>query len=271
MVTVLQMAEEKVEQMVEEEVEEKVEQMVEEEVEEKVEQMAVVNTVELVVVEEVTTEVLAVEQEVTEVEEKTFEEVMDEEEVELAFLDDIVTAATPIEKALDLFAQPDEGMSEIIGGKCKKKPQRPCPFCGTSIGGGKLKRHITRKHRDRTEVKEALGLSSKEQAKHFAQWRSEAIYNHNIKEISTTAGPSNLLRERRGRSKDIRMCSGCKRFLSSKGYHKHRRTCGPSADALKPWMLCGAPADEDFTRQILSKFRDGECGRICRSDPLVLK
>ena len=154
----------------------------------------------------------------------------------------------------------------------QRKPQRPCPFCDKVIGGGKLKRHITRKHKQVPEVKAALLLSPTKQKEMFTKWRSDGIYQRNIVAIKDRR--DDLLRERRKTSSEkdeLRMCTKCKKFISKKGYHKHRHACDITADPLRPCLLADVTIEDDFSEEILTKFRDGEVGRLCRTDPLIIK
>jgi hypothetical protein len=161
--------------------------------------------------------------------------------------------------------------------KKRKKPRRPCPFCAEHIGGGKLKRHIQRRHKDLPEVKQAMALPLKRQKEAFAKMRSAGVFSSNLKIVRELESP-NLLRERRPRKNlsnaDLRVCSNCKTYLSSQSYAKHRMRCDVLADPLKVHIATATNAEDGdqnprFQEEILAKFRDTECGETCRSDRLI--
>ncbi|KAJ8313367.1 hypothetical protein KUTeg_009153, partial [Tegillarca granosa] len=126
-------------------------------------------------------------------------------------------------------------------------------FTKQLVKGGKITRHIKRKHKHEEEVKEILKLSNKEQNQFFdKKKRREGIYEFNLKEMSLDR--DSAMRERQPKHNDeVRVCSDCRSFISSKHFSKH--TCiAEKPQALKPKLL---------------KFRDGEIGDIIRSSALI--
>ena len=135
----------------------------------------------------------------------------------------------------------------------KLKPSRPCPFCDLQIAGGKLKRHVLRRHQDLEEVHRVKMLSPKQQKKAATHWRAEGIYRANLRKLASAQEDVQHLQD----------------FLASKNFCKHRKLCSDSADPLKTSILTERGTSTKFSADILSKFRDGEVGTVCRNDPLI--
>ena len=88
----------------------------------------------------------------------------------------------------------------------KKKPKRPCYFCGQEQA--QLIRHLKRKHKTEEAVIAALALPKAEQTHAFDKIRKDGILKLNIQNMKN-GHP--LERERRQRSindADVRMCNG---------------------------------------------------------------
>lgn len=63
-----------------------------------------------------------------------------------------------------------------------KKPRRPCPFCGEFKG--RIKDHLTSKHKNEEEVRHALSLPKELRDRAFAQLRKEGIFKANAEMLS---------------------------------------------------------------------------------------
>ncbi|KAJ8316510.1 hypothetical protein KUTeg_005917 [Tegillarca granosa] len=122
-------------------------------------------------------------------------------------------------------------ISNVKNRKSHTKPDRYCIYCKQLVEGGKLTRHIKRKHKHEEEVKEILKLSNKDQNQFFDKKRREGIYEFNLKEMSLDR--DSAMRERQPKHKDeVRVCSDCRSFISSKYFSKH--TCiAENPQALK--------------------------------------
>ena len=87
-----------------------------------------------------------------------------------------------------------------------------------------------------------------------------------------------LLRERRhgsANSQHLAIRSGCKGLYSKRIIAKHQRKCEEckegSKNSLSVKYLGGEINDDEFTSQILNKFRSDETGKLCQSDPVVVR
>eukprot|EP00745_Piridium_sociabile_P013732 TRINITY_DN20162_c0_g1_i1.p1 TRINITY_DN20162_c0_g1~~TRINITY_DN20162_c0_g1_i1.p1 ORF type:complete len:353 (-),score=62.96 TRINITY_DN20162_c0_g1_i1:731-1663(-) len=70
------------------------------------------------------------------------------------------------------------------------------------------------------------------------------------------------------------MCNGCKGFYSKNQIHKHKKQCSHtfSLESNSVDFSASRPAgvSEELKKQVLDRFRDDDCGKICRKDKLVL-
>jgi len=64
-----------------------------------------------------------------------------------------------------------------------QKPERYCTYCKKTVSGGKLKRHIVRKHKSDPEVAEILKHNKTVQNTFFDQKRKDGIDDFNLNEI----------------------------------------------------------------------------------------
>ena len=138
------------------------------------------------------------------------------------------------------------------------------------VHGGKLKRHIIRKHKHNPDVSEILKQPTAIQQKFFELKRKEGIHEYN-QDVITQDEP--LMRERKSKLADrVRVCVHCNCYFSSIYFSKHK--CLENKPyALKPSLLQNLKSsiiekDEEF-RDILNRFRDGETGDMCRNDKII--
>ncbi|KAL3870919.1 hypothetical protein ACJMK2_038947 [Sinanodonta woodiana] len=178
---------------------------------------------------------------------------------------------------LDLLRSSHEDNSITSCDLNSQKPSRYCMYCHQIITGGKLKRHILRKHKLEEEVKAAVLLPKQLQNKFFEDKRREGMYQFNIKfmtkpEMNET-DKMQFMRERKPKYENgLRMYSGCKSFLSSRSFYKHKQACIiVTADAMKPKLFSSTlyHKDKEFVEEILNKFRTNEAGELCRTDFLI--
>ena len=106
----------------------------------------------------------------------------------------------------------------------------------------------------------------------FDQKRKEGMYEYNMKAM---ACDNELMREREPKNEDkLRICSSCHGFFSNKYFSKHkcaekiRHPIKPIPNL--PSSQSGDIKDCEF-QDILSRFRDGEVGDLCRKDPLIIQ
>ena len=132
-----------------------------------------------------------------------------------------------------------------------------------------------RKHKAEEDIKNALLLPKALQNKFFDDKRREGVYDYNLQLMSKQEDEDKIsfMRERNPKYEDqVRMCSGCKSFLSNKSYYKHRQNCANlNAEAMNPKLLITTPLHKDanFTAEILNRFRSGKAGDLCRKDPII--
>ena len=90
-------------------------------------------------------------------------------------------------------------------------------MCDTNITGGKLRRHITRVHKNREDVKHHM-KETKLDNNFFAEQRVEGIKKFNIEILSRKSfDNAKLMRGRESRKAgDEKMCTGCN--IHSKRY-----------------------------------------------------
>ena len=156
----------------------------------------------------------------------------------------------------------------------KKKPKRPCYYCG--LEQAQLVRHLKRKHKTEEAVVAALELPKAEQKQAFERIRKEGILKLNI--INMEKGQS-LVRERRQGSSndaDVRMCNGCNGFFDKKSIYRHKKRCvGVSGTThgsvnFATWKSAESLAVTEEFKAVLYSFRNDEAGKLCRSDPLII-
>ena len=155
-----------------------------------------------------------------------------------------------------------------------QKPNRFCIYCKSQITGGKLKRHILRKHKLEPEVQSIMCKPAYIQHKFFDEKRRAGMYEYNLQLIVN--GFDAEMRERKPVQQDqLRVCSDCKGFYSNKYFFRHKCIVndGSVAQALKPKLLQKVTADKmDADKgfvDILNRFRDGEVGDFCRTNKTI--
>ena len=153
-----------------------------------------------------------------------------------------------------------------------QRPAHYCPYCLIVVTGGKLKPHILRKHWTEKEV-----LDAKDNLDVLIEKkRKGGMYMFNLqfmtKPILERDDELKLMRERKPKYEDkLKLCTGCKTFLSHNSFYKHQRICkGSLPEAMKPMFLASVNIHKgkDFVDRILSRFRAGEAGELCQTDSL---
>ena len=166
-----------------------------------------------------------------------------------------------------------ESRSEEHQGQQYKKPKRPCPFCHTYQS--QLTRHIRLKHKNEPNVATALGQSKSEKATFFAKCKKEGIMIMNKQKIMNQQGSNELDRERKSKTdSETVICSNCDGFYNKEFFHRHKRHCiGDSAlqvQSLPSSLLSRDDIEEEFKKDILSRFNADEVGTLCRTDKTIL-
>ena len=159
-----------------------------------------------------------------------------------------------------------------------KRPKRPCPFRG--IFQVHLKRHIIRKHADETSVAGSISQSIPTQRQAFARFRKEGIYKKNRELIMRDSKCSSLHHEKHSR-KDmpLSMCGNCKGFFKLAHLWRHKKNCYhqvvsegsvvESSDLPANLLTKADDEDPEFVRDVLSHFRQDECGKLCVQDRMI--
>ena len=124
-------------------------------------------------------------------------------------------------------------------------------------------------------MKQAITLPKAEKTKAFNGIKKKGIMKKNIQLKSEG---KELLRERRPgsvNSQHLAICNGCKGFYSRRRISRHQRQCkdckSGSKDSLSVKYLGEEIKDDEYTSQILEKFRSDESGKLCQSDPVVVR
>lgn len=101
------------------------------------------------------------------------------------------------------------------------------------------------------------------------------MYRYNMEQLAKVNDSNihiDMMRERKPKKEDsLRMCKGCKRFISNRTFYKHRNKCkSDDAKALK--MTAVKPkfiTDTDFQENILNRFRDNDVGNFIRENRTI--
>lgn len=137
-----------------------------------------------------------------------------------------------------------------------KKPKRPCPFCGEFKG--RIKDHLTSKHKNEEEVRHALSFPKELRDRAFAKLRKEGIFKANAEMLSKEkVDISKLIKERnQGEGKNIKMCSLCKGFFSAHLIYKHKKVCPAAEGTLTPTSIPvqNLVEDKSFSFEYRGKF-----------------
>lgn len=154
-----------------------------------------------------------------------------------------------------------------------RRPKRPCPFCG--IFQSKLRRHILTKHKSEKKVTDLGHLPKVEQDREIENLRKMGIYLANKKAL----GEKNkkLIRERRQKksaAEDLVMCGYCRGFYSKRFFYKHKAQCaaaesGGNAVSVPVPVVMQHDVEDEFSREVLSKFQQDSVGKLCQSDEVV--
>lgn len=126
------------------------------------------------------------------------------------------------------------------------------------------------------EVKNAQDLPPKTGQKSvYNDLRHRGMYEYNLQfmkgQTLKTEDKAKFMRERQPKFLDeVRMCTGCNRFLSNRTYYKHA-CASPNAEAMAPFLMATKDVhdDKEFVDEILNCFRDNEAGNLCRKDKLI--
>ena len=107
--------------------------------------------------------------------------------------------------------------------------------------------------------------------------RREGIYWFNTNIVKSAAKSADVkvesfMSERKTKTKtnsDIRLCTGCKRFISGRNFWRHQ-CCDQKPTRVNPVAMLREPhTDKDFENNILRRFRNGEPGDICRMNRII--
>ncbi|XP_047738880.1 uncharacterized protein LOC125178653 [Hyalella azteca] len=146
-----------------------------------------------------------------------------------------------------------------------KRPARPCPYCG--LFRNKLARHVRSMHGDLVEVDDMKKMSPKKRSIEMKKIRNRGIFNHYLN------NPDEKLVLRKNASiKRSRICIRCKGFFATRYFSSHKCVEDGSGKAtgIKAHVLRAANTDENFAKEIASRFRNDEIGLLCTSDPIIM-
>jgi hypothetical protein len=185
-------------------------------------------------------------------------------------------AERPIQKndcsVLVLPAVPDEGDDNLeVMPHSSDRPSRPCPFCGKFKV--RLTRHIRAVHKSEEQVSLLMGKTINSQRESFKQLRRKGILQHNIS-IAGKKGMK-LMRERTSKHESgAVVCDSCSGVFNRHWFSAHIKKCKktinrqPSAVAASVFF---SPfnVNDDFKRDILSKFSSDDVGQFCQNDETI--
>ena len=158
------------------------------------------------------------------------------------------------------------------------KPGRRCCYCGASVGGGKLSRHIFSVHANIAEVKYHKSLSSRSRREFITKCRRQGMFNQNKLDLNSGVR-GNLAVERKGKSlksrnnSSLSFCSKCKGFFVKKYFSHHKCVLStPSKGRGKKINVTTfdpEQKDDLFAEQIMSKLRNDDIAKVVRGDYLI--
>ena len=153
-----------------------------------------------------------------------------------------------------------------------------CTYCGEVYV--KLPRHLEQRHRDESEVKEALSYpeKSKERNRKWVEIRREGDFKINIDAYQQNLTPQAV---RNGKTvKEKLPCDGCKGFFDSRRLSKHAKKCffkkddvsSHSAKSARVFLAMSAVDGKygEVHKKIISGIKDKTLSLIIRNDELLL-
>jgi len=165
---------------------------------------------------------------------------------------------------------PIPSLSHVTG---SDRPSRPCPLCGKFKV--RLTRHLRTVHKDDSNVRGALANSKKEQLAAFKLMKRAGIMKSNLAHIGSQEAV--LQRERVTKTGDKRagvVCTSCNGVFAKRCFYIHKRKCNvDSCFQAKgvPMPVFFSPDCQPtiFQTEILSHFRNDECGLLCQTEPTI--
>lgn len=142
-------------------------------------------------------------------------------------------------------------------------------------------RHIKKKHKNESEVLNALKLPAKKRASAFDCMRKEGIYKYNKSQMKEDIPTYNSERVKTKENMMI-LCCNCSGFYSRSYISRHKQVCCRSKSPVlqnrqklqtMPLTLISEQLDNVktvFKEDILSKFMNDAVGSICVSDPSII-
>ena len=153
----------------------------------------------------------------------------------------------------------------------RKKPSRPCPFCGKTQY--QLKRHLLLKHNDKNEIQSILKMGKREQYKAINALRKKGMFDANITALASTC--PQLHCEKRGKQErginDLSVCITCNTYVVKANFHRHKKIClhSKAARSTPVTLLAGEQAKDKLSAEVLHRFRQNNVGDLCRNDALI--
>ena len=154
------------------------------------------------------------------------------------------------------------------------KPARPCIFCKKMKTN--LRRHIVTSHKNEEDVKALLLLPKPEQDREFDLLRKKGIFEENKQIIVKNTGDKKveLIRERRQGHGKLKMCSKCLGFFKDSTMWHHKLKCEAitetgASDSVTINQLLNPGGQDEFSKNILSRFHIDGVGTLCRNDKMI--
>ena len=168
---------------------------------------------------------------------------------------------------------------ELFSGK--KKPKRPCLYCG--IFQSSLTRHMKAVHKNEEEVKAAMQLPIKDSHQAFNLLKRKGYHNYNLNKMKEDDFDlKELIKERQPRKEREEdemenrvICSTCKGLFVKDHLKSHKNKCIAAEGSTQvPTAISMVTVREndyshEYKEDFLSKFRNDEAGRFCRSDKYI--
>nr|XP_039265553.1 uncharacterized protein LOC120341162 isoform X2 [Styela clava] len=156
----------------------------------------------------------------------------------------------------------------------RKKPKRPCCYCGKLQA--KLKRHLKAMHAQEDAVKEALKLDEKEEFRKFELLRKKGIYQYNLKLIKENKPIAVEKRQKNHQLASFKVCVLCNAFIGRKQFASHLKRCSNIGYTGEKDKSCAHASDlaiyenrkgDTGCHGVLDEFHNEGKGSLCKSIP----
>jgi hypothetical protein len=124
-------------------------------------------------------------------------------------------------------------------------------------------------------VDETLALPKPEQRQEFDRLRKQGMLTHNKGQMKLDE-PAYQREQKGAADENLILCGSCSGFFAKSYFWRHRKRCHASAsrNLAVPLALLKSTADvnlsDEFKQEILSKFAQDECGKLCTNDETLM-